>query len=240
MRRRTTSQHAFTLVEVLTVVSILMILIALLLPAMHRAQYWAHVVHCQTNMRQLGLATVMYANDHKRHLPRPNSNSSDDHPWSANGGVKTGWAYRGKAYKTEGVEALEEGAYWPYTLKHETYRCPAHDPNWWDNGTQVLGSYTMNRLVINPLWTFRIDQYQSTDVMFWETDETSSWWNDLCNYPWEGLPSARHGTGGTIVCADGHTEWLTHERFYEEAPKNPKQRTMFWNSPGSANGNNSY
>ncbi len=228
---------AFTLVEVLITITIILVLVALLLPAMHRAMYWVHVVRCQNNMRQLGLATVMYANDSQGRLPRPNSNSSDDKTTSP-GGIKTGWAYRGKDYYTQGVHGLEGGAYWPYMRVADLYRCPSHDPNWWSNGTQVMSSYTMNRLVIDPIWTFRITQYHSTDVLFWETDETSNWWNDLCNYPWEGLPSNRHGEGGTVVCADGHTEWLLHERFYAEAPKVPTRPTMFWNSPGTETGNN--
>lgn len=51
----------FTLVELLTVIAIVVILIAILLPALTKARESARSVQCMSNMRQIGLAFTMYA-----------------------------------------------------------------------------------------------------------------------------------------------------------------------------------
>ncbi len=59
----------FTLIELLVVIAIIAILMALLLPALREARSMTYRVSCLSNMKQLGAATLMYANDFQGQIP---------------------------------------------------------------------------------------------------------------------------------------------------------------------------
>jgi prepilin-type N-terminal cleavage/methylation domain-containing protein/prepilin-type processing-associated H-X9-DG protein len=62
---RPAASRAFTLVELLTVIAIIGILAAIIIPATGKVRQSARAVQCASNLRQLQLANIAYANDNK-------------------------------------------------------------------------------------------------------------------------------------------------------------------------------
>jgi prepilin-type processing-associated H-X9-DG protein/prepilin-type N-terminal cleavage/methylation domain-containing protein len=65
---KSTRRVGFTLVELLVVIAIIALLIAILLPALNKARQSSQSLQCMSNLRQIGVGLIQYANDFKGNL----------------------------------------------------------------------------------------------------------------------------------------------------------------------------
>ncbi len=100
--------RAFTLIELLVVVAIIAILASLLLPALQRARNQALTAACKNKLKQLGLATHLYADDYDGQLPRRAAGDPNQvdaiHGWDFTlapyvGGANFTWGSKGQTLK---------------------------------------------------------------------------------------------------------------------------------------------
>ncbi|NLX23070.1 MAG: type II secretion system protein [Phycisphaerae bacterium] len=110
-------RRSFTLIELLVVVAIIAILVATLVPTLSQARGLARGMACCNNVRQIGIATGMYSQDHYDTWPARGDNSEIDYE-----NCLCAWVPCGSAYAEEFDVA--RGALYPLLAAVEVYRCP--------------------------------------------------------------------------------------------------------------------
>lgn len=78
--QRTSRANGFTLIDVLVSIAVIAVLIGLLIPSLASVNETARRVICQSNVRQIGIGLIHYANDYKGQLPASRYIASASNP----------------------------------------------------------------------------------------------------------------------------------------------------------------
>lgn len=224
--------RAFTLIELLTVIAIIGILAAIIFPVTGMVRAKARSSQCVSNLRQLGVATVLFAADNRDEVPYANYYSE----------VDTRWADKLASYvnvKFLSSSTLNAGSFLPV----DPFRCPS------SNYLAKPGnksSYGKNYNINSEKGGSNYPSSRRTDYRFSEIDTPSRYYyladaikGSGENASWgigtqaNNLPSSkqgielRHSDRGNILFMDFHVESLSASRIpvvsYGGPPWCPRQ-----------------
>ena len=180
---------AFTLIELLVVIAIIALLMAILMPALQRVKKQVKEVVCQTQLKQLGLALEMYADDNEGHF------MDDWKSWCwGDNSRNVLWEY----YKNVKVricpmsKTVEDGSSRGGKFRTWRYDTPP-----------FISSYCLNAYILNP----------SIDLDSYDTCPAGDFWRSVGARGTGSVPLIGDG------CVwDGHPKHLDDPPEYDDAP----------------------
>jgi prepilin-type N-terminal cleavage/methylation domain-containing protein len=149
-------RRGFTLIELLVVIAIIAILAAILFPVFARAREQARKITCVSNLKQLGTAVIMYAQDYDEYLPNNWAGKKDTMLWNDLSG---------------------SGLMDPYLKNRKIWFCPSDSPPTYKNQTYDYSYCLYNNTddVNKHLYPSRMEShslaeaaYPAQKVVFWE------------------------------------------------------------------------
>lgn len=177
----------FTLIELLVVIAIIAILAAILFPVFARAREKARQSACSSNLKQLGLAMMMYAQDYDESTPL---------------------GYSGLGWWTG---TWKERVH-PYVKNYQLYQCPSQPLSLPPGG---YGTYGINAYIGEAVSSVTLAQVQRPAETFAIGENGDGDWviepnGAYCSPPWPqpGWVQAHHNEGANFAYLDGHVKWL--------------------------------
>jgi prepilin-type N-terminal cleavage/methylation domain-containing protein len=228
--------RAFTLIELLVVIAIIAILAGMLLPALSKAKAKANNTYCMSNLKQLTLSWMMYANDYNDRVVLNWLDSSN--AW-INGNINL-------MPDATNINVIMQGKLYPYNSSAAIYKCPrdVKNPPNLKQGLPRVRSYSMSgrmgahsdqTSILGTQYPIRI---KTTDITHPGPSEAFVFIEEsyLCiddgffatkppgTLNWQNSPSIRHAQACEWSFADGHAEiWrfrsLNREQDWDEPVK---------------------
>lgn len=211
-------RRGFTLIELLVVVSIISLLISILLPALSKARKSAWTARCAINLKQVGIAAVLYAQDSRDvlcHIQYWESHTFQVGPSDNRVTVRGLGPYLGTPYYKYNMKG-------PGVLTCPTFENQLPTSGGW------FRNYMVNRRTGSELLNIirRLDRVPSpTQAMFYTEASIGSGPNVNGQYAhgyvwnWSGGASAAdnlpypHAQANNVVYVDGHVAPMNKERF---------------------------
>ena len=188
-------KKGFTLIELLVVIAIIAILAAILFPVFAKAREKARQSSCLSNVKQLGLGMIQYAQDYDEMLPRTAIQ------------VPTGYY---------GWETL----IYPYVKNDQLFVCPSRTTIRWNSAVPTTyspcgyGFFGPNAAAISPSLSSRAlgnVSSPATCAMVADSHDTGQYVIDgtvISSVDNGRPPEPRHNDGANFCFVDGHGKWL--------------------------------